>query len=306
VRISVYLPLLVALVLAGATPLLATRLAPAAATRVLTAMAALTAACTTWGLALLALTLVTTTPMATETGATEDPVPTTTAGLAGLLLLVGLVRVVRVVGVRQHTQRGMRQVCRMCAPTGELAVVADATVQAFAVPGRTLSTRPQDRAGRILISTGLLQRTTPADRRVVLAHERAHLRHRHHCYRALVDISAAVNPLLIGARTTTAYLVERWADETAALANGSRADTATALATVALTTTTGPAPATTLAFHHHAVTHRVQALQDTAPTSRTGLAYLLVVPLALGVLACADATLALARLLQPLLTHLLP
>lgn len=309
-QISVYLPLLVALVLAATTPLMAARLAPAAATRVLTAMAALTAACTTWGLALLALTLLTTTPMAVETGATADPVPTGLAALAAVLLLVAAVRTARVVSQRHRTQQGMRSVCRLCSPAGELAVVVDATPQAFAVPGRVLTTRAAIRGGRILVSTGLLRTTTAADRQVVLAHERAHLRHHHHHYRAAVDVAAALNPLLVRSRTAIAYLVERWADETAASTTGSRTGTASALATVALATValaTGPGavPASgALAFHRHAVLHRVRALHDPAPLSRPALAYMLAIPVTLGAVASVDATLALTRLLHPLLDHL--
>ena len=304
-RISVYLPLLAALVLAGATPLLAARLAPPAATRVLTAMAGMTAACTTWGLTLLALTLVTTTRMATETGATEDPVPIGVAVLATVGLLAAAARTARVVRCRHRTQQDMREVCRLCPPGGELAVVLDPTPQAFAVPGRTFTTRGPERTGRILISTGLLRTTTAADRQVVLAHERSHLRHRHHCYRAVVDVAAALNPLLIGTRTAVAYLVERWADESAAATTGSRSAAATALVTVALATGSAPAPSAALAFHRHAVVHRVRALRGPTPLSRPTLAYLLAIPVTLGAVACADATLALSRLLHPLLAHLL-
>ena len=305
--ISVYLPLLAALALAGPIPLLGRTLPPAAATRVITALAALTAACTTWGFALLALTLVTATPIATETGGFAHPVPTPVAVLAAALLVVGSARAWRVVRGRQRAQRGMRQVCQMYSSSGELAVVADAVPQAFAVPGRTISTRPSARAGRILISTGLLRSATVSDRRVVLAHERAHLRHRHHHYRALVDIAAALNPLLSGARSTTAYLVERWADESAATATGSRAGTATALATVALSVPASgaqPLSSAALAFHRHAVPRRVRALQAPVPPSRPALAYLLAVPAVLAAIACMDATLALTRLLQPLLVQI--
>lgn len=269
-------------------------------------MAALTAACTTWGLALLALTLVTATPMAVETGTTTDPVPTGIAALAAVLLLLATLRAARVLQRRHRTHQGMRAVCRLCAPGGELAIVLDATPQAFAVPGRVLTTRSEARGGRILISTGLLRTTTAADRQVVLAHERAHLHHRHHHYRTAVDVAAALNPLLAGSRTCIAYLVERWADETAAATTGSRTQAATALATVALATRSTPQPpSAALAFHRHAVLHRVQALRDPAPLSRPALAYLLAVPLTLGAIASTDATLALARLLHPLLNHLI-
>jgi len=76
VRISVYLPLLLSLALPVATAQLATRLAPALATRVLTASAAIAAAASTWGLTLLALALIARTPAVGEgppTGESRRP-----------------------------------------------------------------------------------------------------------------------------------------------------------------------------------------------------------------------------------------
>jgi len=58
VRISVYLPMLLSLALTTAAPLMARYLAPALATRTLTATTAIAAAASTWGLALLSLTLL--------------------------------------------------------------------------------------------------------------------------------------------------------------------------------------------------------------------------------------------------------
>jgi hypothetical protein len=76
VRISVYLPLLLSLALPVATAQLATRLAPALATRVLTASAAIAAAASSWGLTLLALALIARTPAVGEgppTGESRRP-----------------------------------------------------------------------------------------------------------------------------------------------------------------------------------------------------------------------------------------
>jgi len=223
VRISVYLPLLLSLALPIATPLLATRLAPALATRVLTASAAIAAAASTWGLTLLALTLIARSPAVGEGPPTGDPVPTLVAALAMLVLVAGGLRAGRTARVRRHTEQDLRAVCDLSHAGGELAIIADATPHALAVPGRP---------GHILISTGLLRATSPEDRTVVLAHERAHLHHQHHRYRAIADLAAAVNPLLRPTRDAVAFLVERWADETAAAAIGSRQHTAASLAKV--------------------------------------------------------------------------
>lgn len=303
-RISVYLPLLLGMALAAGAPLLSARLAPAAAARTLTVLAAVSALCSTWGLLLLTLTLLTETPVAAEAGATGSPVPALVAVVAAVGLGMAASRAGRVVLVRHRAEAAMRGVCRLCSPQGELAVVDDAAPQAFAVPGRP---------GRILVSTGLLRATTAAQRRVVLAHERAHLRHSHHLYRAVTDVAAAVNPLLIPARRATAFLVERWADEAAANAGAGRYETARVLATVALLGVAPGAaspvhaarlPPAALAFHRHAVLARVQALQAPAPRPAPALAYLFALPALVAAVATADATVALAQVLSPLLEQL--
>ena len=65
-----------------------------------------------------------------------------------------------------------------------------------------------------------------------------------------------------------------------------------------------PSPAA-LASHRHALLHRVLALRALATHSRAARAFLLAVPVTLGALACVDATVALTRLLHPLLCHLI-
>lgn len=290
-RISVYLPLLLSLALPIATPLLAGRLAPALATRVLTASAAIAAAASTWGLTLLALTLIARSPAVGEGPPTGDPVPTLVAALAMLVLVAGGLRAGRTARVRRHTEQDLRAVCDLSHAGAELAIIADATPHALAVPGRP---------GHILISTGLLRATSPEDRTVVLAHERAHLHHQHHRYRTIADLAAAVNPLLRPTRDAVAFLVERWADETAAAAIGSRQHTAASLAKVALLTT----PATgspLLAFHHHAVLERVRALQGPAAQSRPTLALAGTAPAAVTTLAAGDATIAFLHMVSQLL-----
>lgn len=297
-RISVYLPLLLSAVLALGSPLLHRRLAPAAAARTLVASAALAALASTWALLLLSLTLLSHTPFAVERDASE-PVPARVAVLALLLLTAGVLRAVRAVRVRRHTEQAMRQVCLLCHPAGELAVMRDPQPQAYAVPDHG-----GDGGGRILVSTGLLQAATAGDRRVVLAHERAHLRLAHHRLRATAELAAAVNPLLIPLRQATSYLVERWADEDAAAATGSRAGAGTALARVALAA--GPPPranAGVLAFHRHAVPSRVHALRSAPVRSRPVFAGACLLVVALACAATCDATLAFSRLLAQALTR---
>lgn len=290
-RISVYLPLLASLLFAVGAPVLVRHLAPPLATRTLTAAAALSAAASTWGLALLALTLITRTPPALEHADVVNPVPAATAVIAAVVLVCCLYRGVRTVRVRHRTERDLRGVCALCQPGGELAVLADDTPHTYAVPGRP---------GRILISTGLLRAADATARRVVLAHERAHLQLHHHRYRAVADLAAALNPLLIPTRTAVAYLVERWADETAAAVIGSRARTARALAQIALATTVSGSP-TGLAFHRHAVAARVRALHSPPAESVHILALGWALAAALAATAASDATLGCSRILAPLL-----
>ena len=73
-RVSVYPPMLLSLLLAPSTPLLSRRLAPRLAACVLTLSAGLTAAASTRGLLLLATTLLQHTPEAEEHGALPRPV----------------------------------------------------------------------------------------------------------------------------------------------------------------------------------------------------------------------------------------
>lgn len=292
-RISVYLPLLLAVALAGATPVLSARLAPAHAVRTLTTAAAVAGGCGTWGLTLLSVTLITDTPFAHETGAVANPVPTATAIAATAMLVTTMCRAARTAWRRHRTHRSLRAICALCSTHGELAVVPDSAPSAFAVPGRP------GRPGRILVSTGLLRIATATDRRVVLAHERAHLHHHHHRYRAVADLAAALNPLLRPTCAAVEYHVERWADETAASLT-SRSATASSLTTIALAAashTSSP----TLAFHRHAVLQRVQALQSPPTRSTPGLSQFIAIAAVLTTLATADATMALTQLLGPAL-----
>ena len=291
-RISVYLPLLLSVALAWCAPAVARRLAPAVAARVLTAGAVLVALGSTWGLLLLALTLLNWTPFAQERTPVADPVPSGIAVAALVLLVTAVCRALRAARVRAQTERALEIICSLCPPHSELAVLDDPLVQAYAVPGRP---------GRILVSSGLLRATTPRDRHVVLAHERAHLRHDHHRLRALTELAAAVNPLLLPARDAVAYLVERWADEAAAKETGSREQVAAALARVALATSASAPGSPALAFHRHAVVERVVALQAPCPPDRWTLAAATLALAGLTAVCEADATLAFGRLVRQLL-----
>ncbi|MGW1986911.1 M48 family metalloprotease [Streptomyces collinus] len=77
--------------------------------------------------------------------------------------------------------------CRHIAAGGDLAVVDDPTPAAYAVLGLP---------GRVVVSSGMLKLLDGPERRALLAHERAHLRHRHHLFSLVLHLTAVVNPLL--------------------------------------------------------------------------------------------------------------
>ncbi|UQU67621.1 M48 family metalloprotease [Couchioplanes caeruleus] len=261
--VAIYVPLLLALTLAASARWIAARGTPGPAARALTAIAAITAAASTWSLALLALTMLDDLPplAALDDHATvelPEPVPGPVALVAGLAMLAGGVRLWLDVRRRSTTHRQLRA----AGTARQGLVVADWSAPlAVAVPGLP------GRDGHLLVTTGILRLLDAEERRVVLAHEQAHLAHAHHRIVAVAAAAAALNPLLIPVRETVAYLVERWADEAAAAAVGDRDLTAQAVARAALATL-GPGPAAALGIHGSAAVHRVQALTEPTPAPR--------------------------------------
>ncbi|GAA5154584.1 hypothetical protein GCM10023321_26670 [Pseudonocardia eucalypti] len=290
---SVYVPVVLSLLVAASSRLLAVRLSPTPGTlKTVLGASVLCAAGTTWALVLLALTLLGFTPLAVEEASERgvhlvQPVPGVVGAAAAVMLALGVIRVVRVIRARNATRRELFAVCRACGP-GELAVVPVDQPHAFAVPGRP---------GRVLVTRGLLALLDGKERRVVLAHERAHLAGGHHGLRAVAEVCAAMNPLLVPVREAVAFLVERNADEHAASVSGSREVAARALAKAALAEAGGPARRV-LGFLACEVSARVAALQADPPRPR------LLLPgsfLALGVgtaIAAVQATLAFYRLIH--------
>jgi Zn-dependent protease with chaperone function len=257
--VAVYLPLLLALPLAWAVRRMAARGAPGLA-RTLVAASVVTASASTWSLLLLSSTLLDDLP---PLSALDDdprielpePVPGPVALVAGLLLLAGAVRLVRDLHRRHGTLRRLRRAGR----AGDGLVVADWAVPlAVAVPGRP---------GHVLVTAGMLGLLDADERRVMFAHERAHLDRRHHRLVTLAAAAAAVDPLLIPVRDAIAYLVERQADEDAAAVVGDRELTARAVARAALASASAsPGPA--LAIGGGAAVRRVRALRCPEPVRR--------------------------------------
>ncbi|WEO93742.1 M56 family metallopeptidase [Streptomyces sp. FXJ1.172] len=294
---DVYGPLVLSLLLAVVGPLIARRVAPALAARVLASAAVVTAAATAWSLVLLTTALLGHAPPvireAREQGhPMPDPVPAAIGLGAAVALLAVAVRVHRAVRAERSTRRALRRLCAGQPAGTELIVAASEVPRAFAIPGRP---------GRILVTSAMLSALAPAERRVLLAHERAHLAHRHGALVTAVTLAAAANPLLTPVCRAVAFLVERWADEQAAAAVGDRRATARALARAALTAGRARAGCA-LGFTDHAVTRRIAALQTSPPPHLWSAAAAVLTLGALPALLAADATGDLMALLSGVLT----
>jgi bla regulator protein blaR1 len=87
---------------------------------------------------------------------------------------------------------------------------------------------------RVLISTGMLACLDTGQLNVVYAHELAHARLRHYRFLLAGDIVASAVPLLRPVAKQLGHVIERWADEEAAMAVGDRRLVATAIAVAAL------------------------------------------------------------------------
>lgn len=104
-------------------------------------------------------------------------------------------------------------------------IIDDESVFAAALPGR---------GGRIVLSRGLRELLRPEEREVVIAHELAHVVHRHDRYllagQLAADLSLVLGPVVRQLR----FSLERWADEAAAEQCGDRHFVARTLGRVAV------------------------------------------------------------------------
>ncbi|GAA2650621.1 M56 family metallopeptidase [Paractinoplanes durhamensis] len=282
--VTVYLPLLLPVLVALAARRLTDRARPRAAVLGLVAASVLTAATSVWSLLLLVLTLFDDLPAMKALNIRSgmhlpEPVPDWVAITASVVLAACLINLAHDVHHRRSTARRLRN----AGPAAGGVVVADwSEPLAVAVPGRP---------GQVLLTTGMLKVLDADERRAVLAHERAHLTHRHHVAVLLASAAASVNPLLRPARDAVTYLVERWADEEAATGLGNRDLVARAVARAALATADFKTPAPALGVHGGVIVRRVKALHRPAPSEAR---WQLALPAA-AVIAClilaANATL---------------
>ncbi|WP_405466884.1 M48 family metalloprotease [Streptomyces jietaisiensis] len=205
-RISVYIPLLVTAVLAVLAPRAVRRPAPRPAAWFLACAALVTATGWLGSLALLAFTGFAQIPEVAEEGhwsvaalRTQDPVSPAVASLSALTLAAGLA-LLGVAAVRKvrHVLWARRECGR--APQDTELLLDEEVPQAFALPGAP---------GRIVVSCGMLRCLGDAEREALLAHERAHLRGRHHHFQTVWRLTAAVNPLLRPLAETGGFVLER-------------------------------------------------------------------------------------------------
>ncbi|MCG7203821.1 M56 family metallopeptidase [Streptomyces arenae] len=238
--IFVFLPLVLPLTAWPIARLGEQRLDPRTATVLLTTVAAVMALCSTVCLALLMVVGTAQLPGNPLPDGWSDPEVRESVprhGVAGKAAIPALLAVVtgcagallRHRRVRSRAHRALRGL-----PGTEVAVLPDSRPYAYALPGG-----PYD---RVVVSTAMLACLASRERRALFAHERAHLRARHHRYLLLALLAAHANPFLLPLRTAVACTVERWADEEAARTVGSRRAVARAIGTAALVSRGTPAP----------------------------------------------------------------
>ncbi|TFC03352.1 M56 family metallopeptidase [Cryobacterium sp. MDB2-33-2] len=288
---SLYLPLGVACLLAMAGPVVSRRLTPAAATRLLSALALLSAVATLGTLTLLAVGGSVKLLPLWGIGADREqlvggrdgvPWPIGAAALAILAFLA-----VRTVFAVVHEWRTLRELRDLVAESEDgLMVLVDSRPYAFAVP---IS------AGTVIVSTAMLEILSGPERQALLAHEQAHLTNRHHLYRVIAIIAVAINPLLGTIRREIQLQTERWADERAA-EQSSRPVTARSLARAALAATR--TPPTVMAYTSDHVRERLAALAIEPPTSRWATVIPVAIAVIIGGAALLDALQACVTVLE--------
>ncbi len=121
--------------------------------------------------------------------------------------------------------RARRQAIGSVDVDARISIIDHDEPVAHAVPTKT---------GCVVVSTGLLAALTPAERRAVFAHERAHLHLGHHRYILLAELCVATVPLLRPLADQLRHATERAADESAASHVDDRTTVARAIGAVVL------------------------------------------------------------------------
>lgn len=158
---------------------------------------------------------------------------------------------------RRRHHEALQFVVRASSELEDVCVLDHPIPVAYCVPARN---RP------IVVSSGALDQLADGELQAVLAHERAHLRHRHHVLLTVVDALASALawlPTFRAARRHLPLLLEMAADETAAHRCGRRT-VAMALRKLAIS----PSPAGGLAAggcDHSQLEQRLARLESSPP-----------------------------------------
>ncbi|WP_433466355.1 M56 family metallopeptidase [Spirillospora sp. CA-128828] len=134
----------------------------------------------------------------------------------GSRLARGLPRLVRAVRHRRRHWEMLRLVARQDGRHADVLVLDHPVPVAYSLPARRRA---------IVVSTGAQDALSPAEFGAVLAHERAHLRQRHHALLLMLDLAHALlpwPPTVRRARARLPLLLEMAADDAAARAWGRR------------------------------------------------------------------------------------
>ncbi len=157
-----------------------------------------------------------------------------------------------------------RSTWRTSDSAAELLIVQSSVVEAVAMPGDP---------NRIVVSSAMMDVLDADERDAMLAHERAHLQHRHHRFLVLAGLAAAAVPLVRPIAVRVRFCTERWADESAAAHMGDRSVVARAIAKAALASI-GPPPRSALALLGLGVPGRIGALLGPQRRTATGASLL--------------------------------
>jgi hypothetical protein len=276
-------------------PLVTRRVSPPTATWLLTLGSVIAALSGVGALAALALTLVGQAPslaaLADWSGPAlrhADPVELPVAGAALVILATGVCRFGWAAHQRGSAIAAAYRVNRQVVDTGsDLVVLPSLTTDAYAVPGRP---------GRVFVTRGMLALLTRPECQAMLAHERSHLRHRHHWHRAVVSMAGALNPLLMPLRDAQEWMTERWADEDAAQSHDRAVVAAALRRAAAATESSSHRPDGALALAYHPVDGRIAALLDRPPRRSPVLVVVAVAMLALSVVGTLDGAIDEAQL----------
>jgi hypothetical protein len=290
VTVAALVPFAATLLLAGLGAPAGRRLPPAVATRLLTVACLTTALATGFVLAVAGFVLLAQLPAFVAAGhwsiavvRGDDPLPASTGLVPAAVVIVLLAAAAfRAVGIGRDLAVAERACRRLGPAAAGLVVVDDEHPDAYALPGLS---------GRIVVSTAMLRALPPDERRVLLAHEGSHLRHRHHVYTQLVDLAATANPLLRRPAGAVRLAAERWADEDAAASTGDRVIAARALARAGLARAAArpdPRAAGVLTATDTDLAHRTRALLAPAPGPHRITAAALIALIALTAVAAVD------------------